>query len=645
MIGIADEHDLPPGAAIFSKNLDVATQDGAFAPLPTDDPQSLTVTAQWMTQLEDGETIIYSNGDTVYKIVDLSTSPVVSSVGTVAGWVSGGNTHGVSDGEAAHIGMGSDEDNPSQWVGNIYNTQFESSGNDRTVPVGLVMEDAQLVSSGCYDDATLTLNNETDTSDNVAFETGNIYFWYVSCVYDGIQESPLTLLGQEAVFNTDQTGGYLGWEDASFTLRCVEANPPSGRTIFSQRITRINIYRASAPSASATVPASDYFLVESIDPNKATGWTTYSAGGGETGWEYTVTDTLNFLGSFETRTGFSPTLEHMNLNYGLSCTSESYHIIADVWHEDLKDVPNYLFRSKSHRFDTFDWSNDYLILPQRPTALVSFLGNIYAFCEGRTFVISTSAFTIEEEINGIGCYSNKSVSVTDYGMFWADARNLYHHDGNKINVIGRDVLDNRFNSDAGYLNHVVNSTIASHPLVMYDPRYDSAVFYYQTALSGYSSHGLLYHPSTKRWGYITPPENNYFGGAIHGIDGISYYMHGSEIYTLFTGSSYRTWSWVSRNLVPSLATKVRFHYAYMHHDTASYPTLVYWENDPEYADSDGDDWTNTSVETTNVVKGQINTGTPPAWTYARNMQVGILDAAGTVSVNKLSIRSRVLTPR
>lgn len=642
MVGSIEERDVPPNIAIFAKNLDMITEAGALVPLPADTDTGANAGGAWFAAMEDGNTIIYNSGGSAYKITGLTGSPAVALVGTLTGYSSDGLESGVSDGEAVHIGMGSNSTNKPQWIGNIYMDQFANSGDSRGIPVTQpIMEDAELVNTGGYLQL-FSWASAVTTPETAMFTAGKTYFWGVSYTYDLRQESPLKVLATKPVSSSDFTSGEIGYPSTTLTIHCVQNDPPSGSTVISNRINRVNIYRGEAEGTNAANPDGGWALVKSIDVQDS-GWTSYSSAP-ENGWEYDLVDTYEDIGDYEVRTGISPTLEHMQLHYGLSCQADSYQVVGDVWHKDLKDVPNYLFRSQEGRYDQFNWPFDYLILPQRPTALVTFLGKVYAFCESRTFVIDVQTFGVEQEIEGIGCYSRKSVVVTDFGMFWADSRNLYHHDGRSIQAIGDAVLHNRYDSDAAYENHVTTSN--QWPLVVYDTKYSTAIFFYHTQVSGgYSSHGLMYHPETKRWCYVSPPENAGFGAFIHGNDGYAYFVQNGNLYRLFASGSNRTWSFVSRNLVPSLAVRARFYHAIVQHDTTSCPDILYLHNDPDYTDANGETWNNTSAPSDRVKRGRINAGTPPAWNYSENFSIAILDATGTQRVNHITITKRDLTVR
>lgn len=635
MVGVAEERDLPPGVAIYAKNLNMITEDGLFVPMPLDSNTGASTSgATWFVPMEDGETVIFNSAGSIYKITSLSGTPSVSLVGTVSGYTSASNSSGVSDGEAVHVGLGRNANNPPQWVGRIYHDQFEND-DTRAAPASVINENAELVTSSVYF-VQRTWGTKVTEEGAAIFVEGRTYFWYATLVYDATQESLPLLLMSSSLPESTFADNEFGYDQITIRFKAIVDLPspnPNNYTSLSQRVTRVNLYRAESLGLNATSAQSGLTLVKSVDINSSE-WTSY-VDGAESGHYIDIIDAGEALGDYETRTGVSPTLDHMTIHYGLSCQAESYHIVADCWHPELKDIPNYMFRSKSYRYDTWDWANDYLVLPQRPVALVSYLGRVYAFAEGRTFVIDPNSFTVIDTWEGIGSYASKSVVVTDRGMFWVSSKNIYYHDGNQVNVIGNPVLSNRFNSAYGYSSHATTDP----PLVMYDPEYDALVILYAVSTGPYQLEGLIYHVATRRWCAIDAAADNTIGAAVHATNGSVYYHIGGTLYKLFGSATLRTWDFVSRNLVDSLGTKEIFHYAYVHHNGTS-PTLTFYEDDPDYTSADT--WSGTASAGDNVTKGKINTGT---WNYVRNFQLAMTSVPNTREVSHITITKRTVTPR
>ena len=90
-----------------------------------------------------------------------------------------------------------------------------------------------------------------------------------------------------------------------------------------------------------------------------------------------------------------------------------------------QEAAHMIFRSKPYRYDTFDQTNDRLILPIIPKAMKSHRGELWVWDENRTFIIDPIKFQIIKSITGRGCASQQSLVETDYGLFWANKNGVY----------------------------------------------------------------------------------------------------------------------------------------------------------------------------------------------------------------------------
>jgi hypothetical protein len=172
---------------------------------------------------------------------------------------------------------------------------------------------------------------------------------------------------------------------------------------------------------------------------------------------------------------------------------------------------------------------------------------------------------------------------------------------------------------------------------MYDSEHDSVIILYSIGSS--QLEGLMYHVETRRWVALDPQANVAIGASIHAINGSVYYHLNGTLYKLFGSGSKRSWSFVSRNLVPSLGRKTRFYHAYLHHNGTA-PTLKFYEGDPDYTSATT--WSGTASAGDDVTKGKINAGT---WNYVRNFQIEMLAVAGTIEVNHITLINRAVAPQ
>lgn len=384
-----------------------------------------------------------------------------------------------------------------------------------------------------------------------------------------------------------------GASQVTFPIRIRIATGTS-KDILPIRVTGINIYRAPVVGQEITpgdfysgdlaVPDPDH--IRFIDIND-TDWSAVTAGlasdlfnlSTDTYKEFILTDDLpGSLSTFGSRTGLPSTMEHMRLHYGLSVSAESYHIVGYCWHPELLDINSWLFRSKPYRYDVFDWTNDYLVLPSRPTALAYFSGRVYAFCKGRTYVISVGSFDIEDTWEGIGCNSQSGVVVTDRGMFWADDANLWWHDGSRSKPIGAPILSNEYEPNSGW--HLRD--VAHNPVVVYEARYDSVLFCF-TDGAGLAK-AWMFNVNRELFSLVTFAATAPFYGGFSHPDGYAYVNVGAtttaRFYSMFTSGTKRAWKWVSP-IISSFGFKVRYTKLRIGF-TSNRPTVRVYDNDPTY---------------------------------------------------------------
>lgn len=484
------------------------------------------------------------------------------------------------------------------------------------------------------------------------FRIGTTYLYLASLVYDGHQEGPLEMIafltlsrkqvklqglaptGATSTSTVDTDSGVLidydnstydftwlsavaettpndvpcdGLNRVSFEIRIRNSTGGSFETL-PTRVTAINIYRSAIAGSftssdiwnlttgSASFPEPEF--LQHIKIQALLPWVDEDLGSSadhfdlttETYHSYAFVDELpGGLSTFESRTGYPATLEHMKIHYGVSCVAESYHIIGRAWHQDLLDIGAWLFRSKPYRYDTFDWSQEYLVLPSEPNALVYWAGKVYAFGDARTHVVNPATFDLEDTWEGIGAPARRSIIVTDRGMFWADNNNIYFHDGSNVQPIGAPVLRNQKSTEAAWLSR----DTAYHPVVVYDSRYDSIMVCY-TTLAG-SAAALMYSVTNQTWSFVTfAGVAGPFYTGFQASDGRAYVSLDAtaapKFYSLFTNATNRAWKWISP-IIESVAEKAKYFKARVSYKT-NRPTVKFYDNDPTYATAHTiTDWT------------------------------------------------------
>ena len=222
-----------------------------------------------------------------------------------------------------------------------------------------------------------------------------------------------------------------------------------------------------------------------------------------------------------------------------------------------------LFRSLPGKFSVFNWTDDFLALPKKPLALASFGGKLYVFTRENLYRVNPDAMYIENVMSGVGVLNQNSVVVTDFGMFFCDANNMYHHDGTVPKAIGGTVLYNQNNPEwaIGYKRAVDKAIIEGYsPLVEFDGANGLVYFIirgYSEGVSSYdryASRAYAYDISTGRFDYLSMPP---VSSTSLGRDSDTLLFDNYQIYAFRKSNSLRKdWSWDSKVFdMGSLAVK------------------------------------------------------------------------------------------
>lgn len=248
------------------------------------------------------------------------------------------------------------------------------------------------------------------------FGTGLLNY-KMSYTYDSYQESPLS----KSTWSHDVSAA-----DKNIQL---DITIPK-ETALSKRVTDVSIYRAFGNGS--------YALVKTIPLNK--GWNLDNEDN-PTIFTYTFVDNNNSIGDYEDINGISETLDRTILYYSKSTMVNSMLAVMDAYSPELDEsFQNYIFFSKPNSTSQFDYTKDYVILPNKPTAIAGFSGRIFAFDNNNMYRIDPNSLIIEDIFEGIGCIGQKALCVTDYGMCFASKNNVYLHDGAKATPIATPIL-------------------------------------------------------------------------------------------------------------------------------------------------------------------------------------------------------------
>lgn len=283
------------------------------------------------------------------------------------------------------------------------------------------------------------------------FTTGKTYYWAMSYVYDGYQESPLadtgTVVYKHPFTGISEVSDTPGAATEYYTLTITAYGADDNEDAFNKRITGINLYRAEAQT---TADKGLYKLVAYIDIND-TNWT---AGAGDKVIDVvdrgnianvSATEDINYgSATYEENSGITESLSRTMVNHALSSKGNGYAFYGNCYHPSITDAERYIFRSKYYRFSMVDWSQDFLIMPRPLTAMAFYEGRLYAFDLNNTYRINPETLSIEDVFEGIGASGQRSVTITPYGMFIANINGAYQFDGQNFSELSLPIKNTNY---------------------------------------------------------------------------------------------------------------------------------------------------------------------------------------------------------
>lgn len=357
---------------------------------------------------------------------------------------------------------------------------------------------------------------------NSNFTATKIYYYKVCLVYDGYQETPLS--DDYAIVSTGK--------EIEVKINIYEIST------LSKRASHVMLFRAEGASGSS-VPEGYYRYVKTVELNDT--FIAITDTSSDPAWgnyrQYTFIDVSPSQASYEAMTGISEVLDNTLPNYALSAQLNNHHFIGKCYHPDIKDAGNYIFKSKPYKFDQFNWVEDYLRLPSTPVAMVGFNGRLYVWDENNTYRINPDAFYIEDTFEGVGCFGPDAVSVSEYGMCFADKNNIYLHNGTAPVTIGDRILRA---SDSGYQNKGWLDGVKSNIKVAFDSERKSfIVMFYETTGTTYNA-----------WAYNIPQDRmdafdmgSVYLGILQGKNGEVLFSNGTNLYNVFGGGVGNPLNW------------------------------------------------------------------------------------------------------
>ena len=341
---------------------------------------------------------------------------------------------------------------------------------------------------------TVTDNASVDGNINPGYD----HFYATSFTYDGYQESPLS--------------SWTHIDNGAITENALNVKMDLFVSNLSKRVTHINLYRSSASNGTTSQPSGFFRLVKSVSIKS--GWLATDTDTSNPDWgnyySKTVVDSGESYASYESRTGISEALTSTLPKYSLSAKINNFLYITGCSHPDIDDATNYLFKSRPFNYDQFNWARDFLLLPNKATAMESFNGRLYVFSDTETYIINPDGMYIEDTLNGIGCRNQNGVVSSELGICFIDKNSIYFHDGRSINDIGAKIkkshqIDNTYNvySTLERLCAFSSSEYTGDIVIGYDSYRKAFCFFYTykytTSSTNYVPQCLVYTVPKNRW--------------------------------------------------------------------------------------------------------------------------------------------------
>ncbi len=410
------------------------------------------------------------------------------------------------------------------------------------VPSGLQTYNDKLSPPSTEIELVLTPSAGTGTK---YFKTTKIYEWGVSYTYDGYQESPITVMG-------DDTPG----ADAEYYSVIFRVPNAVIQTTLSTRISTINLYRRETEDLSVD----SYGLwkkVYSLDDDVWSVRTTVPE-------DLTITVTDRGLGAristgdlvplgttYEEETGISSTLEDTIVNYALSCKGDGYLFVGKCYHPSIPDAEKYIFRSKGKRFSMFDWSKDFVILPAVPTAMAYYNSRLFVFTINKIYRINPFDLVPEDEYEGMGAKGQRAARLTPYGLYFANDNGAYVMEGQTVTELSMQIKNASSASGLSWGNTIAKTTggtIFTDFIILYEANKKCVLFIGSINSTTDQTRVWAYHIPKRRWDYwnlgsIVVDANS---GAFNGKDGEIYLSNASNLFELFAGASRENWEWISK---------------------------------------------------------------------------------------------------
>ena len=240
------------------------------------------------------------------------------------------------------------------------------------------------------------------------------------------------------------------------------------------------------------------------------------------------------------------------LYWKLSTQGNGYHFIGKPKQTLISDdVERYIFKSKNFRYSMFDWTSDFLVMPEPVTALKFHDGKLWAFSLSKTYRINPDGMYIEDVYDDAGCQGQRAVHTNEFGMFFGNTENAWMYQNGQFYRIGDAIRQSDISTRKSWKTFLF--TTLADLIVTSDAKKGYILFINERTDTTAKLFAWGYHPIKKRWdafsfsGYATSAN----AGVFKGKDGEVYLSDGTKTYKLMRPTStYYTqaWEWYSQEL-------------------------------------------------------------------------------------------------
>jgi hypothetical protein len=188
-------------------------------------------------------------------------------------------------------------------------------------------------------------------------------------------------------------------------------------------------------------------------------------------------------------------------------------------------------------------------------ALVGYSNKLYAFGTNHVTRIDPDGFYIEDDFEGYGCYSDKSVIATEYGLFFCNVDGAYWSDGKNIEKISHPISTHTYSSGVGW-DDTFGALTTDRIAVTFLAVKNIVIF-----ADVQTGNSWVYHIIKKRWDYwtLTNNANSVTSHLFNGQFGEGWYCNGTTLYKLFNSSDYESLEWVSKEFADDPSQYKKFY--------------------------------------------------------------------------------------